>query len=203
VALLAVLWVVAAAGTAVALALAVVRDGVATSHYRSEYTRARWRAEGCLAEFRARLERSLSNSTFSGVSAVNADPWIDPRREAPPACALTLAPPTDGPTDVNAAPDSALLALPGFDGEVVDAVLRSRTDGRRIENLDQLIGALPRDLRDRVAAYYAELVGRATFMPPAWVVTAHGVVVNQTMSVVRERWVRTGSRIMIVRRELP
>jgi type II secretory pathway component PulK len=205
VALLAVLWVLAGAGTAVALGLAAVRDGIATSRYRSESTRARWAAEGCLAEFRARLERAFSSSApsmMSVPSVVNTDPWIEPSPERPAGCSVTLAPPAEGPVDVNTAPESTLLALPGFDPEVVEAVLLRRQWGGRMNSLDQLIGALPADLRDRVAARYAELVGRAAFAPPAWVVTGEGVVVGRQQPVVSEWWVRAGARIAIVRREL-
>jgi type II secretory pathway component PulK len=205
VALLAVLWVLAGTGTAVALGLAAVRDGIATSRYRSESTRARWAAEGCLAEFRARLERALSGSgpSVSSVpSVVNADPWIDPGSQTPAECPLTLAPPDEGPVDMNIAPESTLLTLPGFDAEVVEAVVRFREWGRRVNDLDQLLGELPADLRDRVAAHYAELVGRAAFAPPAWVVTGEGVVAGRRIPIVSERWVRAGARIAIVRREL-
>jgi type II secretory pathway component PulK len=199
VALLAVLWVLAGAGTAVALGLAAVRDGIATSRYRSESTRARWQAEGCLAQFRARLEEALS---ASGFSAVSTDPWVNPRPQTPTDCDITLAPPDEGPVDVNTAPESTLLALPGFDAEVVEAVVRFREWSRRVNDLDQLIGALAADLRDRVATHYAELVGRAAFAPPAWVVTGEGVVAGRRIPIVSEQWVRAGARIAIVRREL-
>jgi hypothetical protein len=205
VALLAVLWVLAGAGTAVALGLAAVRDGIATSRYRSESTRARWQAEGCLAQFRARLEEVLSGSGFSAASAfsaVSTDPWVNPRPQTPTDCDIALAPPDEGPVDVYTAPESTLLALPGFDAEVVAAVVRFREWSRRVNDLDQLIGALPADLRDRVAAHYAELVGRAAFAPPAWVVTGEGVVAGRRIPIVSERWVRAGARIAIVRREL-
>jgi type II secretory pathway component PulK len=205
VALLAVLWVLAGAGTAVALGLATVREGVTTSRYRSESTRARWQAEGCLAQFRARLEAALSGSGFSAgsaFSAVTADPWIDPTPQRPDECSIALAPPAEGPIDVNTAPESTLLALPGFDTEVVEAVLRLREWGRRVNGLDQFIAELPADLRDRVAAHYAELVGRAAFAPPAWVVTAEGVVAGRGLPIMSEWWVRAGARIAIVRREV-
>jgi type II secretory pathway component PulK len=202
VALLAVLWVLAGAGTAVALCLGVVRDGIATSQYRSEYTRARWAAEGCLAEFRARLERGLDGATALAAAGTRDDPWTDPGPEIPPGCDLRVAPPTDGPIDVNAAPESVLLSLPGFDPEVVTAVLAARAWGRRLRDLDQLLGNLPADLRDRVATHYAELVGRAVFAPPAWVVTGHGVVAGRLVPIVSERWVLAGTRVAIVRREL-
>jgi hypothetical protein len=202
VALLAVLWLLAGAGTAVALGLAVVQDGIATSRYRSEYTQARWAAEGCLAEFRARLERALPGSAPSVLSVVNTDPWIDPGPQRPSECSITLAPPDEGPVDVNTAAESTMLALPGFDPEVVDALLRHRAWGRRLGGLDQLIGELPADLRNRVAAHYAELVGRAAFAPPAWVVTGEGVVAGRRVPIVSEWWVRAGDRIAVVRREL-
>jgi hypothetical protein len=188
----------AGAGTAVALGLVVVRDGIATSVYRSDYTKARWTADGCLAEFRATLERALMDWTGN----LDTDPWLDPARARPPRCAIQLAPPGDGPVDVNAAPDSVLLRLPGFDADVVEAVLRHRAFGRRLRDLDQLIAALPSHLRDRVAAKYPELVGQAAFSPPAWVVTAHGDVNGRPVPIMAERWVRAGARVAVVAREL-
>jgi hypothetical protein len=201
VALLAVLWVLAGAGTAVAVGLAAIRDGIATSRYRSEHTRARWGAEGCLAEFRAELERSLSNSS-SPAFAASSDPWIDPRSRIPAACAIRLEPPPDGPVDLNAAPESALLALPGFDPEVVAVLLRVRAWGRRLGGLDQLMGEMPAELREGLAAHYAELIGRAAFTPPAWVVTGEGRIGGRSIPVLTERWVRADARVAIVRREL-
>jgi type II secretory pathway component PulK len=204
VALLAVLWVLAGAGTAVSLGLAAVRDGIATSRYRTEHTRARWVAEGCLSLFRAALERSVTQSarSVSSVSAMLAtDPWIDPRGLLPTACAIVLEPPGDGPVDLNTAPESTLLALPGFDAEVVAEVARRRI-WHRLTGLDDLIGGLPADLRDRVAAHYAELVGRAAFAPPGWDVTGQGILAGRLVPVVRERWVSAGARVAVVRREL-
>jgi type II secretory pathway component PulK len=196
VALLAVLWVLAGVGTAVALGLTVIRDGITTSSHRGEYIRARWVAEGCLAEFRASMERALQSASAS------ADPWLDPTAERPDRCEFVVAPPADGPVDVNAAPDSVLLGLPGFDSEVVDAILRNRAYGRRVADLDQLIAALPPFLRERVAAKYPELVSTAAFTPPAWVVTAQGRVNGRLVPVTMERWVRAGDRVAVVRRAL-
>jgi hypothetical protein len=188
----------------VSLGLATVRDGIATSRYRSEYTKARWWAEGCLAEFRARLERRLSGSIVavsSAASVLQADAWMDPRPLIPKACTVTLAPPPDGPVDVNSAPESTLLRLPGFDAEVVEALVRARVWGR-IAGLDQLISELPAHLGGRLAAHYAELAARAAFSPPAWVATAPGDVSGHTVPMISERWARAGSRIAVVRREV-
>lgn len=193
VALLAVLWVLVGAGTAVALGLAAVRDGIATSRYRTQRTRARWEAEGCLAELRMRVERDLRRDD---------DAWLAPIRLAPEGCVLTAEPPAEGPVDVNTAPDSVLLGLPGFDAEVTAFVLRERTWGRRIESLDGVLGVLPADLQDRVAARYPELVGRAAFAPPAWVVSGQGLLAGRPIPVVSEWWVRAGHRVAIVRREV-
>ena len=205
VALLAVLWMLAAAGTAAALGLAVVRDGVATSRYRSEYLRARWAAEGCLSEFRAGLERAFSGSGFStasAFSAATADPWVGPRPWIPERCAISLTPPPDAPVDVNSAPEAVLRVLPGLGAEGARVVLRERAWGRRIVSLDGLIGVLPAELQGRVESRYGELVVQLAFAPPAWVVTSQGIVGGRTVPIVSERWVRVNDRVAVVQREI-
>jgi hypothetical protein len=194
VALLAVLWVLAGAGTAAAIGLAAVRDGIATSRHRTEHTRARWAADGCLAEFRMRLE--------GVVRPENDHAWLAPHVTIPHGCAVTVTPPSDGPVDLNLATDSVLGALPGFDPEVLEVVRRERAWGRRIGSLDALLGLMPPDLRERLTPHYADLVGRVVFAPPAWVVTGHGRVGGRPVPVVAEWWVRAGNRVAVVRREI-
>jgi hypothetical protein len=191
IALLVVLWVLAGIGTAAALGLGAVRQGIATSRTRAEGTRARWAAEGCLALLRARLDRALRDER---------DVWRDPAALVPEACGVRFDPPPDLAPDLNTAAPVVLTALPGFDPAVVEAVLAARGWGRRIESLDALLALLPPDLRDRIAAHYAALVGRVAFAPVAW--DASGMD-DRGHPVVTERWVRAGLRVAVLRRTLP
>jgi hypothetical protein len=191
IALLVVLWILAGIGTAAALGLGAVRQGIATSRVRVEGTRARWAADGCLVVLRARMDRALQDAR---------DVWRDPGALAPADCRMRFVPPSDLPQDINVASAAVLARLPGFDPAVVEVVIAARSWGRRIESLDGLLTVLPPDLRERVATHYGDLVGRVAFEPVAWDVTGgdgHG------RAVVTERWVRAGTRVAVVRRVLP
>ncbi|HEX9611940.1 MAG TPA: hypothetical protein VF978_08605 [Gemmatimonadales bacterium] len=191
VALLVVLWVIVALGTASTLGWRAARDGSATATYRVAALRARWIAEGCLAEARAALDRDLA--------AGRIDRWHVPTQLAA-ACALAPTAPPGGPIDVNSAPPARLLELPGFDSTVVEAIMADRAFGERYASLDDLLHRLPRDLRDQVMARYGDLVTRVVVEPAGWMMAATVRVDGRSIEVMGERWVRSGRRVAVVAR---
>jgi len=193
-ALLTVLWVLAALGTAAALGLSAVRDGAATAEVRIAAIRARWQAEGCLVLFRAALDRALHEG--------RAEVWRDPTALTPAGCAVVATTPEDGPVYMAAATAEALGRLPGFTPEVVEVVLERRRWRDEIQGLDQLLSLLPLALRDELAAHYAELVGRVVFVPVGWDVTAGEDSNGKGLPILRERWARAGARVAVIRREV-
>lgn len=194
VALPAVLWVIAALGTAATIGLAAVRDGSATSQYRIDAIRARWLADGCLALWRARLDEDLRTGDDAAWLQGAAPDGSDA------GCVITVAPPEDGPIDLNQAPESTLYALPGFDEEVVSRVLELRTLGRRIHDWADLTSGLSPPARERIERRSG---GRPVmFDPPAWSVTGSARLGRRTVPAVVERWVRAGNRVAVSRREV-
>jgi hypothetical protein len=193
VALLTVLWVLAALGTVAALGLSIVRDGARTAEVRIAAMRTRWRAEGCLARLRAAVDRALRDG--------REDAWCDPAGLAEPECLVTVTAPADGPVYLPMATAAQLATLPGFTPEVVAAVLERRAWGA-LSNLDQLLDALPPGLREGIMARYADLAPRLAFAPHGWDVEAPGSADPQDPPAVVERWARGGSRVAVLRREV-
>lgn len=189
VALLTVLWILAALGTVAALGARGVRLGAATAELRVTVVRERWHAEGCLALWRAAMDRALSDG--------RAQPWQEPARLAPTGCPVSVATPPDGPVYLQNATAEQLATLPGFTPEVIRAVLAERAWGTEIRGVGELVDALPPTLRDEVVAGSADLTGQLVFEPPAWDVTVRG-----TAATVRERWTRAGTTVLVVQREL-
>lgn len=69
-ALVAVLWLLAAAGSVVLVGSLAAREAVRAAHNRISLLRARWIAEGCAAEARARLDAALqAGSSWSAIGA--------------------------------------------------------------------------------------------------------------------------------------
>lgn len=81
----------------------------------------------------------------------------------------------DGPgtLNVNAAPWSVLLAIPGMSAEAVERLTEYRRVGRPVTSLDQLVGVTPGG-RSTLLAHYADLSSLITFAPPQLVVTSVG-----------------------------
>lgn len=195
VALLAVLWVLAGAGTAATLALETARMGTVASLRRIEAVRDRWTAHGCLAEARARVERALR--------AGDDDAWLElPSGMGNDGCGLAAGAPAGSAVDVNTASVEDLARLPGFTPDVVAAVVEARAWGGRFADVDDLLARLPPEIADRLRAVYASLAGRLAFTPPGWVVAAGWDAGPPASFVLREHWVRSGTRVAVVAQEL-
>lgn len=116
VALLAVLWTVAAIGAAAALGLTAVREGVGSAAYRIAVTRARWSAMGCLAERRSALDEKLHER--------DASAWLSPAQAEPDAaCLMRFEVPRD----------STQLAEPA----VWDVTATVRTGGYQLQSVTE------------------------------------------------------------------
>lgn len=81
---------------------------------------------------------------------------------------------SDGPVNVNTAPEDVLLALPGLDGMAVAMILRRRRLRRPVGSLDELAGLLPSGAAARLRRHYASLSRRVAFEPRRIVVTSVG-----------------------------
>jgi len=79
----------------------------------------------------------------------------------------------DGPgtLNVNAAPPSVLLAIPGMSAEAAERLTEYRRVGRPVTSLDQLVGVTPGG-RSTLLAHYADLSSLITFAPPQLVLTS-------------------------------
>jgi type II secretory pathway component PulK len=193
VALLTVMWVLAALGTAAALGLRAVRDGAATAQARVGIMRARWRAEGCLALLRAALDRALRDG--------RDEVWRDPSTLVVSGCPFAATAPADGPVYLATATAERLATLPGFTPDAVAIVIDRRAWGG-LRGLDQLLEALPMPLREGIAARYAEVAARLVFEPRGWEVVATGTADPRDPPAMMERWARGGARVAVVRREV-
>ncbi len=200
VALVVVLWVVAVAGTLVVTGLGTARRGIATSSYRLSGIRARWAGDACLAVGRATLEAALSDDRYSlwqDLGALSAE--LDTLRlDTGVGCLLKIKPADSARLDLNTASREQLLTLPGFDDEIVELLIAIR----RIDNLQQLLNRLPAPKKDSVMTRYAELSSRVQFQPSKVRAVGVGIVNQKAIPAVAEDWVRSGSRIAIVGREL-
>ena len=79
-----------------------------------------------------------------------------------------------GTVNVNAAPASVLLALPGLGAEAVERITARRAVGRPIGSLDELAGELSPSARAALLERYADLARLVTFSAPQLLVTARG-----------------------------
>lgn len=187
VALLAVLWALAAVTAVSAVALRGVEVALAGGVYRAAALRDRWRSEGCLATLRARLDRALRRG--------EAAAWRQPIDEEARECGVTATMPDDVAVDVNAATAEQLRGLPGFTEDLVRRVLERRRWNDRLRSFDDLLGLARPDVRESLLVRFPALQRRAAFEPVAWVMDARGVV--------RERWTRATGRVAVVQRVLP
>lgn len=111
IALIVVLWVLAAAGTVAGVGMRAVRVSGATAIYRIAHTRARWAADACLELVRARIAESLRRG--------EAEAWSEPARAAGQVGEPVLAPgvrcrATVEPTHDSAAAQSGSIAAAGW-----------------------------------------------------------------------------------------
>ncbi|HEX9729338.1 MAG TPA: hypothetical protein VGA37_12600 [Gemmatimonadales bacterium] len=196
VALLVVLWVIAAAGTVTSAGLGSFRQGVLAAEYRVHAVRARWEAEGCLALARAHAERALR--------AGSERHWVElPTALGIPGCGLQVIAAATGPFDLNTASAKQLGTLPGFTPDVVTSVLASRSWGRPLSGLDDLLSRLPGPSAERMRDSYDALAERVVFEPAAWEVSVVALVRSREVEIIRERWARAGGRVAVVRRVIP
>ena len=113
----------------------------------------------------------------------------------------------DGPgtLNVNAAPSSVLLAIPGMSAEGVGRLTEYRHLGRPITSLDQLMSVTPGG-RSTLLAHYAELSSLITFAPPQLVLTSVGWVGDAGASGLHateeEVVVPLPDRLAVIRRRL-
>lgn len=89
--------------------------------------------------------------------------------------------PEEGPgtVNLNAAPATVLLSLPGIGQEAVERILDRRSFGRPVASLDELAGLISPAARGALFAQYSELARVVTFAPNRLLVTATGWVDGQ------------------------
>ncbi len=175
-ALLAVLWLTVALAGLTAGALAHARAGTETTAERVERLRSRWAAEGCLAVAIARLESLRPGAAFAlpAFDTLHFANGAACTVEATDPAAGYGSPYGDGRLNVNAAPDSLLLALPGFSPEVVRELAAAHSWGRPITALDELVARLAPPTRAALIEHYQDLAGSVSFRATSLVLTAHG-----------------------------
>ena len=171
------------------------------------------RANGAEREWYERAGRSLPrNGPFAHIDELARVRGFDAR--GPPQGAgnatslsalFTVEP---GRMVLDLAPVSVLAALPGFTEETLERIAERRA--RRAEPLVELLalgGELSVASRDSLHRHYADLVGRVTIEPDAWILSARSWTVaddgtRTLVATIEARLVRAGARAAIVRRRI-
>ena len=107
-----------------------------------------------------------------------------------------------GKVNVNAASPHVLGLLPGMTEAAIDAVVRRRSSGHDVQNLDDLAAELAEQPREILLAASSELRAGATFVPAAFVARVHGSVGRTPIRArVTLMLIPEGRRLAVVRRE--
>jgi type II secretory pathway component PulK len=111
----------------------------------------------------------------------------------------------DGPgtINLNSAPGTVLLALPGMTIEAVERIMSRRSIARPVASLDELAGLLSPPARAALLEGYADLARMVTFSPAQLVITAEGWVQGQNArATIEVVVVPLPERLAVVRRRM-
>lgn len=137
------------------------------------------------------------NAPFPSVDELRRVRGVD--RELVRSAAPHLTVRSDGPVNVNTAPEPVLVALEGVDRMAASVLLRRRRLGRPVGSLDELARLLPASAAARLRRRYADLSGRVAFEPRRVVVRSTGRVAGTPAAVTVEALaVRRQGRVRVL-----
>lgn len=175
-----------------------------------ENTRCHWHVDDPGARINVNTADPAVLARVFGDSGL-AQQFITARGSAPFASTLQL--PAEhraqltvdgaGTVNLNSAPATVLLALPGMSAEAVERIMSRRSMARPIASLDELAGLLSPPARAVLLEGYADLARIVTFSPAQLVIMAEGWVQTQNArATIEVAVVPLPDRLAVVRRRM-